>query len=672
MTSRTVSESIRKRITKLQRDLLNHDYRYFVLADPVISDREYDTLMRELIELEEQYPEFRTPESPTQRVGGVPTKEFPTVTHTRPMLSLSNTYNEDELYDFDRRVRNGLGEEEVMYVAEIKFDGVAVTLHYENGVFVLGATRGDGMQGDDITVNLRTVRSIPLQLRNDGRKYNRLEIRGEVLMFKEDFFALNKYREEQGQRLFANPRNATAGTLKLQDSKIVAQRKLRFFAYQLLDEDVKSNSHFERLNMLIDMGLPVSDKFERYTSVEKVIGFCRDIEKERDELLYEIDGVVVKVDSLTLQEKLGTIAKSPRWATAYKFTARQAETTLNSIVLQVGRVGTITPVAELEPVLLGGTTVKRATLHNADEIERLDVRAGDTVIVEKGGDVIPKITGVVKEKRPKGTRAFTFPDTCPVCKSGIKRLDGEANYFCINTECPAQIRGRLEHFVSRQAMDIDGLGEAIIEQLINRKLVITPADLYELKKDDLVPLERMGEKSASNLINAIEKSKAQPFNRILYALGIRHVGQGVARILAEEFGSIDELQKAGEEELTAVREIGPRIAQSVTAYFQERNNLEMIERLTKAGLVFSLQGSEEKKQTLKDTTFVLTGALDSLTRDEAKALVETLGGKVTSSVSKKTDYVVAGADAGSKLNKARELNITVLNEEEFLNMVKDH
>lgn len=670
MTSQSAPESIRKRIAQLQKELLDHDYRYYVLADPVISDQEYDRLMRELIELEEQYPEFRTHESPTQRVGGEPTKEFPTVTHTRPMLSLSNTYNEEELYDFDRRVRNGLGDEKVSYVAEIKFDGVAVTLHYEKGVFVLGATRGDGMQGDEITANLRTVRSIPLQLRNDGRNYNRLEMRGEVIMFKEDFFALNEYREEQGQRLFANPRNATAGTLKLQDSKIVAQRKLRFFAYQLLGDDLKSDSHYERLYMLLDMGLPVSNKFERYKSIEKVISFCREVEKTRDVLPYEIDGVVVKVDSLRLQDKIGAIAKSPRWATAYKFTARKAETKLNAIVLQVGRVGTITPVAQLDPVLLGGTTVKRATLHNADEIERLDVRIGDEVIVEKGGDVIPKITGVVKEKRPNGTRKFSFPDVCPACNSGIKRLEGEAHYYCFNTECPAQIRGRLEHFVGRQAMDIDGLGEAILDQLIDHKLVTTPADLYDLKKNDLIPLERMGEKSAANLINAIDKSKERPFHRILYALGIRHVGQGVARVLTDEFGSIDALQRASEEELTEVREIGPRIAQSVIAFFQEKNNVEMIERLKATGLTFTSKAPKKQKKTLTGKTFVLTGTLDSLTRDEAKTLIETHGGTVTSSVSKKTDYVVVGSDAGSKLDKARKLNITTLNEKDFLNMVK--
>jgi DNA ligase (NAD+) len=671
MTRRSVPKSTQKRILQLQKELLEHDYRYYVLADPVISDREYDALMRELIDLEGKFPEFRAPESPTQRVGGQPTKEFPTVVHTFPMLSLSNTYNENELYDFDRRVRNGLKDKEVLYVSELKFDGVAVSLRYQFGVFVLGATRGDGTQGDDITTNLRTVRSIPLRLRGNGHKYGNIEVRGEVIMFKDDFLALNKHREEQELRLFANPRNATAGTLKLQDSKIVAGRKLRFFAYQLLGDEITGDSHYERLNMLLDMGLPVNRGFKRFESIEEVISYCRKEEQTRDTLPYEIDGVVVKVDSLQQQEQLGTIAKSPRWATAYKFTARKAETTLRDIILQVGRVGTITPVAELEPVLLGGTTVKRATLHNADEIERLDVRLGDIVIVEKGGDVIPKITGVVAEKRPKGARRFSFPRECPVCKSGIQRLEGEVNYYCFNAECPAQIRGKLEHFVGRQAMDIDGLGEAIIDQLIKNKLIATPADLYSLRKDMLVPLERMGEKSATNLINAIEKSKNRTFEKVLFAIGIRHVGQGAARILAEEFGSIDALRNARVEDLTGIREIGPRIAQSVVLFFQEKKNIDLIGKLKAAGLQLSVQRRKKQKQILEGKTFVLTGTMDSLTRDEAKSLIESRGGKVTSSVSKNTDFLVVGSDAGSKLDKAKKLNINMLNEQDFLNMMKD-
>lgn len=671
MTPQPSPEWVHKRILQLQKELLDHDYRYYVLADPVITDEQYDRLMAELIELEERYPEYRTPESPTQRVGGQPTKIFPVVAHAIPMLSLSNTYNEKELYDFDKRVRNGVGSEEVFYVTELKFDGVAVTLQYGKGRFVRGATRGDGTQGDDITANLRTVRSIPLRLRHDGAKYNNIEVRGEVIMFKEDFHALNTYREKMEQKLFANPRNAAAGTLKLQDPKIVAQRKLRFFAYQLIGNDVKSNSHYERSHMLLEMGFPVHERFERLDSIDKVISFCREEETKRDNLPYEIDGVVIKVDSLQQQEKLGTIARSPRWATAYKFTSRKAETKINGIVLQVGRLGTITPVADLEPVLLGGTTVRRATLHNADEIERLDVRVGDTVIVEKGGDVIPKISGVLKEKRLKGTRKFSIPTLCPVCKSEIKRFEGEANYYCVNSECPAQIKGRLEHFASRQAMDIDGLGGAIIDQLIKNSLIATPADIYTLKKDDLVRLDRMGEKSASNLIHAIEKSRERPFEKVLFALGIRYVGQGAASILAREVGSIEALKNISVEELTGIREIGPRIAQSVYAFFREESNRDMIDKLEAAGLTFIATSGKKKKQTLTGKTFVLTGTLQSFSREEAKSLVESRGGKVSSSISKKTDYVVVGSDPGSKAEKAKELQITNIDENTFLSLVKD-
>lgn len=671
MSPQPSPESVRKRISKLQKELLDHDYRYYVLADPVITDEEYDRLMAELIELEERYPEYRTPESPTQRVGGQPTKIFPVVTHAIPMLSLSNTYNENELYDFDKRVRNSVGSEAVLYVTELKFDGVAVTLQYEKGRFVRGATRGDGTQGDDITANLRTVRSIPLRLRNEGAKDKKLEVRGEVIMFKEDFRALNQYREEMNQKLFANPRNATAGTLKLQDSKIVAQRKLRFFAFQLIGNDVNKNSHYERSHLLLDMGFPVHEGFKRFDSIDKVISFCREEETKRDNLPYEIDGIVIKVDSLRQQEKLGTIARSPRWATAYKFTSRKAETKINGIVLQVGRLGTITPVADLEPVLLGGTTVRRATLHNADEIERLDVRVGDTVIVEKGGDVIPKISGVLKEKRPKGVRKFSFPTGCPVCASEIKRFEGEANYYCVNSECPAQIKGRLEHFASRQAMDIDGLGGAIIDQLIKNSLIATPADLYTLKKDDLVRLDRMGDKSASNLIRAIEKSRERPFEKVLFALGIRYVGQGAARILAEELGSIEDIKNMSVEELTGIREIGPRIAQSVHAFFREEGNRDMISKLEAAGLTFTSPSDKKKKQTLTGKTFVLTGALRAFSREDAKALIQSRGGKVSSSVSKKTDYVVVGSDPGSKAEKAKELHVTTIDENTFLSLVED-
>jgi DNA ligase (NAD+) len=671
MVSHSPPESIRKKVQRLRQELFDHDYRYYVLADPVISDEAYDRIMRELIEFEDRYPELRIPESPTQRVGGEPTKQFPTVTHTVPMLSLSNTYNEDELSDFDRRVKTALADEQVRYVAELKFDGIAITLLYENGTFVRGATRGDGVRGDDITTNLRTIRSIPLRLRDHDVGPTRFEVRGEVIMYKDDFESLNRYRAEQGERLFANPRNATAGTLKLQDSKLVAQRKLRFFAYQLLSGEVESDSHFERLNILRRFGLPVDAHYRRCDSMEEILEFCREREAERESLPYEIDGVVIKVDSLRQQEKLGAIAKSPRWATAFKFTARRAETVLNDILVQVGRIGTITPVADLQPVLLGGTTVKRATLHNQDEVERLDVRIGDTVIVEKGGDVIPKITGVLREKRPRGAKKFSLPGRCPVCDSELQRLEGEANYFCINAECPAQIRGRLEHFASRQAADIDGLGEAIIDQLVTKKLVVTPADLYFLRKEDLLQLERMGEKSVANLLDAIESSKRQPFERILYALGIRHVGQGVARVLAREFDSIEALRKATIEQLTAVREIGPRIAESVVKYFREEHTIEMIRRLGKAGVQLAGAKAHAVRQTLAGKTFVLTGSLEKFTRDEARKRIERLGGRVTGSVSTNTDFVVVGAEPGSKFEKARDLNIPTLDEDQFLSLVKE-
>jgi DNA ligase (NAD+) len=669
MTRQPVSDKIRKRARQLADELRDHDYRYYVLADPVISDEAYDTLMRELIDIEEKYPELRTPDSPTQRVGGQPTKEFPTVTHSVPMLSLSNTYNESELFDFDRRVRSGLGDEHVRYIVEPKFDGVAVTLRYERGILVLGATRGDGSQGDEITGNLKTIRSIPLSIRGSGKKYPVFEVRGEVIMYKEDFIRLNEYREEQGEKLFANPRNMTAGTLKLQDSRIVAERKLRFFAYQLLGDDIDEESHYKRMRFLSSAGFPVHRDVRLCLTINEVLSYCHEKEVERDTFPYEIDGVVVKVDSLDQQRRLGTIAKSPRWATAYKFTARKAQTRLHGITLQVGRVGTITPVAELEPVLLGGTTVRRATLHNIDEIERLDVRIGDTVVVEKGGDVIPKISGVVPERRPAGTRKYRMPSSCPVCGTEIRRLEGEVNYYCLNSSCPAQIRGKIAHYAARQAADIEGLGEALIDQLVSKRMILSPADLYDLKSTELAALERMGEKSAGNLLDSIEKSKMKPYHRILFAIGIRHVGQGVAGVLAREFPDIDLLQRATVDDLTAVREIGPKIAESIVTYFKEKNNRKLVERLRTAGVALAGEKKIKSETTLSGKTFVLTGTLDRLTREEARARIEEQGGKVTSSVSKKTDYVVVGSEPGSKLDKARSLGIRILSEDEFIRIL---
>jgi DNA ligase (NAD+) len=666
-----IPEKIRNRAKKLVAELLEHDYRYYVLADPIISDQAYDSLLRELLDIEEKYPDLRTPDSPTQRVGGQPTKEFPTATHSVPMLSLSNTYDESELYDFDRRVRTGLGTDRIRYIVEPKFDGVAVTLQYIRGILTLGATRGDGLQGDDITPNLKTIRSIPLAVRRNGTKYRVLEVRGEVIMYKEDFLRLNEFREERGEKLFANPRNATAGTLKLQDSRIVARRKLRFFAYQLLGDDIDQESHYKRLQLLESLGFPVHEEVRLCSTLDEVLTYCRDQEEKRDTLPYEIDGVVIKVDSLNQQNRLGTIAKSPRWATAYKFTARKAHTRLNGITLQVGRIGTITPVAELEPVLLGGTTVKRATLHNIDEIERLDVRIGDTVIVEKGGDVIPKISGFIPERRPVGARKYKMPTSCPVCAREIRRLEGEANYYCFNSSCPAQIRGKIEHYASRQGADIEGLGEALIDQLVSKGMILSPADLYDLKKSELAMLDRMGDKSAQNLLDSIEKSKTRPYHRILFAIGIRHVGQGVARVLAREFSDIKMLENVSIEVLTAINEIGPKIAESVVSFFKEKNNRKLIDRLRRAGVTLTAEKQGPSKSPYAGKTFVLTGALEQMTRDEARMRIEERGGKVTSSVSKNTDYVVAGAEPGSKLDKARAFGITVLDEAGFLKLLNE-
>lgn len=662
--------SVVKKLERLRKEILEHDYRYYVLAQPSISDEQYDALMRQLQNLEAQYPDLITPDSPTQRVGGQPTKEFPTVTHSVPMLSLSNAYTEEEIRDFDRRVRELLEGASYRYVCELKFDGVSLSLRYRNGLLSAGVTRGDGVQGDDITNNVRTIRSIPLRLRNPGKEFVHIEVRGEVFMNREDFQEMNEERARAGEKIFANPRNATAGTLKLQDPKLVAARPLKFFAYYLRSEVKALNSHFENLQMLRKLGFPVNDHTRVCSSVEQVIDFRKAWEARRDKLPYDIDGVVVKVDSLRHQENLGAIAKSPRWAIAFKFAARKAETKLLDIKLQIGRVGTVTPVAVLQPVLLGGTTVSRASLYNEDYIRGLDIRVGDTVIVEKGGDVIPKVTAVISNKRPRLSKPFSFPRTCPECGSKLFRPEGEANYFCENYSCPAQLKGRIEHWAMRGAMDIEGLGEAVVEQLVKLKFIHNVSDLYYLHehRHDLIELERWGEKSVSNLLGGIEESKQKPFHRVLFALGIRHVGAGVAQVLAEHFTSIDDLRKASQEELESIYEIGPKIAESIVHFFRDRRNIEIMERLRKAGVKLTA----EKKQTgpLSGKTFVLTGTLSSMTRDEAKALIEAAGGKIASSVSKNVDYLVVGEQAGSKLDKAKKLGITLWDEEKFLSLVE--
>jgi DNA ligase (NAD+) len=667
-----VSASILKRIESLRAQLREHDYRYYVLAQPTISDQEYDRLLRALVDVEKSHPETITPDSPSQRVGGQPTKEFQTVTHAVPMLSLSNTYNEDAVRDFDRRVRSVLGQEKFRYVCELKFDGVAVSLLFSGGVFVRGATRGDGMQGDDITQNLKTIRSIPLRVMQKKKGLKELEVRGEVYMKREDFRRMNADRELAGEKSFINPRNSAAGTLKLQDPKIVAGRPLNFVAYYLRSTDGGLVGHRDNLTLLRELGFPVSQHSKACKTVEAVVEYWKEWEARRDSLPYDIDGVVVKVDSLAQQTRLGMIAKSPRWAIAFKFAARQATTVLHEIKLQVGRVGTITPVAELEPVFVGGSTVSRATLHNEDYIKELDIRPGDSVVVEKGGDVIPKVSSVVKEKRPAGTRPFAMPTKCPECGSRISRPEEEANYYCENSECPAQIRARIEHFAHRGAMDIEGLGEAIVDQLVGLEFVHNYADLYELhkRKRALVSLERWGEKSVENLFAAIDTSKERSFSRVLFALGIRHVGASVAQLLVKQFSTMDALMNASVDELQAVQGVGPQIADSVRLFLQDKHNSKIIEKLRKAGLRFE----EKMQRVVRQSPFtgkilVLTGTLSTLSRDEAKEKIEELGGRVASSVSSKTDFVVVGADAGSKLDKAKKLGVRTIDEEEFSRLV---
>lgn len=665
-------ESASRRADRLREEIRDHDYRYYVLAEPSISDESYDQLLRELSELEELYPEIRTEDSPTQRVGGQVTKEFPTVSHNIPMLSLANTYNEEEVRDFDRRVRSGLEGAPFRYVTELKVDGVAVSLLYRNGLLVRGATRGDGTEGDDVTGNIKTIRSIPLRLRTVPPKMQEMEVRGEVYMTRRDFEEMNAERDRTGERLFVNPRNSAAGTLKLQDPKVVSRRPLQFMPYTLLAAGAALESHHKNLGTLKDLGFRVSGHTRLCNTIEDVIEFWKEWEIRRAKLEYDIDGIVVKVDSLAQQEMLGAIAKSPRWAIAFKFAARKQQTVLKSILLQVGRVGTVTPVADLEPVFVGGTTVSRATLHNEDYIRELDIRPGDTVVVEKGGDVIPKVSAVVREKRKTGSRPFRMPEKCPECGSRIFRPADEANYYCVNSECPAQIRARIEHFAHRGAMDIEGLGEAAVNQLVEGGFVKNYADIYDLgrRRRELAGLERWGEKSTLNLLEGIERSKERPFSKVLFALGIRHVGSGVAQLLAVSTGGMNALLKSGAADLLQIQGVGPQIAESVVRFLGDAHNRALIERLRKAGLQLEEKSRRPKTSSaLFGKTFVLTGALERMTRDAARERIEALGGRVSSSVSKKTDYIVVGADAGSKLDQARKLGIQILTEQEFLTLV---
>ena len=660
-----MSRQAARKIAELTAQLNEHNYRYHVLADPLISDQEYDQLLVELQQLEEIHPDLLRPDSPSQRVGGSPVSAFPSVAHDIPMLSLDNSYSREDIEAFDQRVRDALPDEEFGYVAELKIDGVALSLRYENSVLVRAATRGNGTQGDEITANVRTIRSIPLRLRQEGID---CEIRGEVYMSADDFAALNQQRQEDDEPLFANPRNSTAGSLKLQDPRQVARRHLRFFAYWLHQPNDPATTHLEHLHNLQQWGLPTNPATAPCPTLKAVFDFYQQYETQRDELPYEIDGIVIKVDNLDQQERLGATAKSPRSAMAFKFSARQARTVLHQIHLQVGRTGAVTPVAQLEPVLLAGSTIQRASLHNQDEIQRKDIRPGDTVILEKGGDVIPKVVEVVLEERPADSRPFVFPPHCPVCQGPLGRDEDEAASRCENPTCPAQLKRRLQHFASRNAMDIEGLGPAVVEQLVERGLVQDVGDLYALDHETLAGLERLAQKSARNLLDGLEASKKRPFDRVLFALGLRHVGSTVALTLCRSLQSIERLAEASPEDLEAVPEIGPTIARSVSAFFAGSETKGLLKKLQQAGLQLELQetATAPADSFFADKTVVLTGTMERHSRDEAAALIQQLGGRVSASVSKKTDLLIAGEQAGSKLEKARQLGIAVFSEEEFL------
>ncbi|SNB47989.1 NAD-dependent DNA ligase LigA [Geobacter sp. DSM 9736] len=660
------------RIQALRNDINRHNHLYYVLDAPQITDAEYDLLMRELLELENRFPELVTPDSPTQRVGAKPLEKFAQVTHRIPMLSLENALTDQDIADFDGRVKRELGmalSAEITYVCEPKMDGVAVELVFENGDFTVGSTRGDGFTGEEITQNLRTIRSIPLRLHTEAPP-RLLEIRGEVYLPLDAFRKLNLERQEAGEAQFANPRNAAAGSLRQLDPRITARRPLSIFCYgpgEVAGAGFTSQSEF--LATLPQWGLPVNPRAEKVNGVAGILAYYEGIGKDRDSLPYEIDGVVVKVDSLHLQRELGVKSRSPKWAIAWKFPPRQAVTVVEDIITQVGRTGVLTPTALLRPVEVSGVTVSRATLHNWDEMERKDIRIGDTVLIERAGDVIPAVVKVLPEKRTGAERPLPVPSTCPECGSEIVRIPEEVAVRCLGLSCPAQIRETIIHFASRRAMDIEGLGIKYIEQLLRLGLVKNVADLYYLVKDQFMLFERMGDKLAENLLNAIESSKKRELARFIYALGIRHVGEHTAKLLAGSFGSIEHLERATEEELLSVREIGPQVATSIRTFFDNEQNLEVIRRLFAAGVSPSV---EEKRVGGRFTgkTFVFTGALTRFTREEAKKLVEGEGGHAAGSVSRKTDFVVAGEEAGSKLEKARELGVKVLTEEEFLEMLK--
>jgi DNA ligase (NAD+) len=665
------AESVRREVERLRRELEHHNHRYHVLDDPEVSDAEYDAMFRRLEELERAHPELVTPDSPTQRVGAAPASGFETVTHRTQMLSLQNAMTREELDDFDARIRKFLGRDTIAYAGEPKMDGVAVDLVYEDGALVVGATRGDGVTGENVTANIRTIASVPLRLRTTARKVPKiLEVRGEVYFPLDAFRTLNREREEAGQPVFANPRNATAGSLKQLDSRVTASRALALVCHGAGTIDGAAfATHTELVAALGDWGLKPVPRSRALATIDDVAAYYEELGRHRDELAYEIDGVVVKVDDLGLQRRLGQVSRSPRWAVAWKFKPRQAETTVLNIFASVGRTGVLTPAAELEPVAVGGVTVRNASLHNMDEVERKDIRIGDHVILERAGDVIPYVVKVLDDKRTGQERRFTMPEQCPVCGSKVVRPEDEVAYRCTGIDCPARIKQTLQFFAHRGAMDIEGLGEKLVAQLVDKGIVKHLPDVYALDETTLTGLERMGEKSAANLLAQIERSKQTTLPRFLTALGIRQVGEATAKALAEHFRTLDGVMDAPAEALQEVRDVGPEVAASIRTFFDEPRNRSLVERLRAAGV--RPAAVERRRGPLDGKKFVLTGGLAAMTRPEAQRRIEALGGRVVSSVSKETDYVVVGADAGSKVKKAEKLKVPTLDEDAFLEMLGD-
>lgn len=664
-------EEAQNRISALSQELNEHNYKYYVLSEPSISDFEFDKKLEELMALETEFPELLSPESPSQRVGGTITKDFPTVKHKYPMMSLSNSYSKEEMQEFMARIDKAL-ERDVEYVCELKFDGVAIGIRYVDGKMTQAITRGDGVQGDEITANIKTIRSLPLRVKEGGFP-SEFEVRGEVYFPHANFERLNREREEIGEPLYANPRNTASGTLKSQDSAVVASRGLDCFLYAVMTDGRIADTHYGSLMKLKELGFKVSEHMRLCKTADEVFAFLTKWDTERHNLGFEIDGVVIKVNSLDDQDELGFTAKSPRWAIAYKFASEQAVTRLNKVTYQVGRTGAITPVANLEPVLLAGTTVKRASLHNADQIAKLDLHIGDMVQVEKGGEIIPKIVGVELDKRDANAAVVEYIDVCPECETKLVRNEDEAKHFCPNElGCPPQVKGKMEHFISRKAMNIDGLGAETIEQLYDAKLLTNAADLYDLTYEQLIPLERLADKSVKNLLTGVEASKQIPFPRLLFGVGIRFVGQTVAKKLAKHFKNIDTLMTATEEELIAVDEIGDRIAESLLLYFSDERNQTFIQRLKDHGLQFKVEETDEPtSNVLEGKTFVVSGVFSKFSRDEIKAAVEQHGGKNVGSISKKTDYLLAGDKMGpSKLQKAEDLGIPIISEEDFIGLTR--